>query len=143
MSEYKHKHEFHIRPYDPGDCIVTKDNDGFDITVADSLPTDLAEWMCAALNVGIQLEKLWAYHNRVDSVIAADEWNHRNNGWQPIETAPTDTPILVKFTDYRGGGYAVARINKYAIMMAGTDIEIDEDHLEYWMPLPAPPEVTE
>lgn len=75
MSGFKHNHEFRIRPYDSDNvenawCIVTKDNNGFDITPCVDLTEELAEWMCAALNVGIGLEKLWAHHNNPDTLNA-------------------------------------------------------------------------
>jgi hypothetical protein len=62
--------------------------------------------------------------------------------WQPIETAPKDTDVLVFAEDTIG----IAKFYVYVYYkpkgMWAWDVEPDHEiHPTHWMPLPAPPEV--
>ncbi len=88
MIDYTHKHPFRIRPYDDVWCIVTKSNSGHDITVADSLPEEMAEWMCEALN---------AY------MTPAPAWTHTpptEPGWYWFRNDLDTKPIIIEVDTY-------------------------------------------
>lgn len=65
--------------------------------------------------------------------------------WQPIETAPTDTPILVYQPGVVLSAGEMSRYSKtsplhfYPSFVDGRDWECDLDTPSHWMPLPPPP----
>ena len=64
--------------------------------------------------------------------------------WQPIETAPKDTPILIYATETWRIRYfiCVAKLGKYgweAVGASGYECENDFEHPTHWMSLPEPP----
>ena len=68
------------------------------------------------------------------------------NEWQPIETAPTDTEILV----FMYGEIYQARFDRWgrwAFPMANYHgcgcCAVDDDSPSHWMPMPDPPETTQ
>lgn len=57
--------------------------------------------------------------------------------WQPIETAPDDTPILVYYERYREQLTAHRDGQDWAV--SGLSERISIQRPTHWMPLPAPP----
>lgn len=76
-----------------------------------------------------------------------DGWILATGRWRPIETAPTDKPVLAYWADKYGGAYGVAILE-----VLGEGFEpgwIDpNDHQDfvpptYWMPLPEAPNASD
>ncbi|HHA2702384.1 TPA: Lar family restriction alleviation protein [Stenotrophomonas maltophilia] len=89
---------------------------------------------------------------------AIDAWNTRAPQWQPIESAPADELVVVCWLDdedtenperhefdYIEDGMWVNHANlvEHAQAVAPPGSRVPKDHAPYqwWMPLPAPPEV--
>lgn len=60
--------------------------------------------------------------------------------WQPIETAPEDTYVLVWCPDYFGSECGIARLQSWDNYWMAFEGYLPLATPTHWMPLPNPPE---
>lgn len=77
-----------------------------------------------------------------------EKWNTRADDWQPIETAPKDGTIIVAIRE-NGCGYDLPVLVKRTVKYPEYPWEevhgenaYPDGRLDYWMPLPEPPQET-